>query len=94
MQNSRSGAKNSQPPPQLHRSDSALLERGVLAGCVLWWVSVGLAVERLCPRELCGEARAGTFGIADVAFGIAFLVKTAVSGERGIEPKRSVDVLR
>ena len=30
------------------------------------------------------------FGIADVAFGIAFLVKTAVSGERGIEPKRNV----
>ena len=30
------------------------------------------------------------FGIAVVTLGIAFLVKTAVSGERGIEPKRSV----
>ena len=30
------------------------------------------------------------FGIAVVTLGIAFLVKTAVSGVRGIEPKRSV----
>ena len=83
--------------------------RGRLGMYLFCGAGGGLAVERLCPRDFWGERRQVlsdwlAFGIARVTLGEGvssgagmmsnMLSKTAVSGERGIEPKRSVDVLR